>query len=58
MNLDKLAQTLEEQGGLLKLPLIKNKKTVRSGHMRGTDITPSPDEIDFPSMVSAALQRS
>ena len=29
VNLDKLQATLDEQGGLLKLPLIKNKKTVR-----------------------------
>jgi UTP--glucose-1-phosphate uridylyltransferase/phosphoglucomutase len=28
VNLDKLQATLDEQGGLLKLPLIKNKKTV------------------------------
>jgi UTP--glucose-1-phosphate uridylyltransferase len=30
VNLDKLQATLDEQGGLLKLPLIKNKKTVRT----------------------------
>ena len=30
VNLDKLQSTLDEQGGLLKLPLIKNKKTVRN----------------------------
>ncbi len=30
VNLDKLQSTLDEQGGLLKLPLIKNKKTVRA----------------------------
>ena len=37
VNLDKLAATIEANGGLLKLPLIKNKKTVNP---RDSDSTP------------------
>jgi len=40
VNLDKLAATIEENGGLLKLPLIKNKKTVNP---RDSDSTPVRD---------------
>ena len=40
VNLDKLAATIEANGGLLKLPLIKNKKTVNP---RDSDSTPVHD---------------
>ena len=42
VNLDKLAATIEANGGLLKLPLIKNKKTVNP---RDSDSTPVRDSM-------------
>ena len=38
VNLDKLAATIEANGGLLKLPLIKNKKTVNPRDSESTPV--------------------
>ena len=66
VNLDKLAATIEANGGLLKLPLIKNKKTVNPRDSESTpvrallhsalDAAPKMPPFDLPCLLFQPCQ--